>query len=164
MHLWQVKVAFTSHHGTVSRLDLDAMSSAAALLPTLYALLPSDAHARAVARLSLLAIHIEPFLIRDTTYIATHPVVPGQQRILRCRHHQSHKGKGKARASPPTSTSDSAQGEEQREWELAYISQPLSGREYSAVSVRACVEVDVVGLNEETELDTFIRNLGFRQV
>jgi len=49
---------------------------------------------------------------------------------------------------------------EDTEISLAYLSQPLSGREYEEVSMRSIVEVDVAGGSTEEDIEDFITTLG----
>lgn len=48
----------------------------------------------------------------------------------------------------------------QQDISLAYLSQPLSGREYEEVSMRSIVEVDVAGGSTEEDIEDFITTLG----
>ena len=54
--------------------------------------------------------------------------------------------------------------DEEWEYELVYLSSPLSAREYSEMSVRACVSLNVVGLSTRAELEDFVKTLGFQWV
>jgi len=132
------------------------MSSQTPLLPTLYSLLPPTSHLQTTARLSLQSLHVEPFIIHDTIYTSTHPVVPGQCRSLRLR--------ARRRRRPSSSKPRKGEKTEGGEWEygLTYLSQPLSAREYSEMSVRACVGVGVAGMSTRAEVEEFVEDLGFR--
>ena len=131
------------------------MSSQTPLLPTLYSLLPSSSYQQTISRLSLRSLHVEPFTIHDTIYASTHPVIPDQHRSLRLRARRQplahSKGKGKQGA-----------GNSDWEYSVTYLSQALSAREYSEMSVRACVGVDVLGSSSRAEVEAFVEALGFR--
>lgn len=45
---------------------------------------------------------------------------------------------------------------------VTYLSPVLSAREYSEMSVRACVGVDVEGMSSRREVEDFVETLGFR--
>ena len=60
------------------------------------------------------------------------------------------KGKGKSR-----------QFETER-YSLAYVSQPLSGREYAEMNVRAVLGMDVAGMSSKEEVWEFIEGLGLK--
>lgn len=53
------------------------------------------------------------------------------------------------------------QGEREGQMSLAYVSQALSGREYSDISVKAVVELDIGGLSRIEDVEDFIKTLGF---
>lgn len=154
------------------------MSSQPQLLPSLYALLPPSSRALLVARLSLQSLHIEPYHIIESTYIAESTVIPNQPRSLRLQALRrgkrsstgvegwdngkgSGQGKGKGRAE----SESVAQGEADRwEYKLSYLSSPLSGREYAEMNVRACIALDIVGMSSREDIEDFIETLGFRWV
>lgn len=121
------------------------MSAQIPLLPTLYAL-TSPPLQSLHSHLSKKSLHIEPYTIIDQIYTNPHPVVPNQHRNLRLR-----------------ATKALEEGESGSEWtyELAYVSQPLSGREYSEMSVRAYLGVEVVGLVGKKGMEEFVQTLGF---
>jgi hypothetical protein len=160
----------------------DAMSSQPQLLPSLYALLPPSSHALLVARLSLQSIHIEPYHMIESTYIAESTVIPNQPRSLRLQAlrrggfpsgvegvwdkgkgtaQAKGKGKGKSRAEPEYASDELG---EAWEYKLSYLSSPLSGREYAEMNVRACMALDIVGMTARAEIEDFIETLGFRWV
>ena len=177
------------------------MSSQAPLVPTLYALLPSASYNRLTSHLSLLALHVERYSIRDELYENTEPVIAGQQRYLRfrarrrTRNHQSHENnqekgrwKGKEKemkvgngdgaigvdgssgsegmkefGTAVTNGMDSTDTMDEA-YSLAYLSQPLSGREYGEMNVRAVVNVDVVGTSTRSDIEEFVQTLGCRWV
>lgn len=137
------------------------MSAQPLLLPSLYALLPSSSYQTITSHLSLQAIHVEPFSISESTYLPTSSVIPGQIRPLRLqatlkpssRHSSDDKGKGRAVDDGP-------------EWEygLAYISAPLQGREYSEMSVRGFLGVEVSSKSGRKEIEDWVEALGYRYV
>lgn len=120
-------------------------------MPSLYALIPPSSLPNLLAHLSLLSIHVEPYFLHDTIYTASVSVLPGQPRSVRLRSVRrrtgpSGKGKGKAGGA---------------EWDhsLVYLSNPLSGREYSEMSVRACLDVDVASMESRKEIEAFVEAL-----
>lgn len=129
------------------------MSSHPTLLPSLLALQSPSTLPILLSRLSLLALHIEPYHTRDDVYTATTSVLPGQLRNLRLRGERlSYKGKEKAVE------------EEEQDWEytLSYVSPPMNGREYSEMCVRQSIGVEVAGLGRRGDIEGFIEALGFK--
>ncbi|EIW66084.1 hypothetical protein TREMEDRAFT_35559, partial [Tremella mesenterica DSM 1558] len=132
--------------------------SSTPLLPTLYAILPSSSHTQTLARLSLLAIHVESLDLQDDIYLAIQPVLPGR-RTLRIRTKRIIKHLPKKN---PSERLDIGEMDERKEqYEIVYLSSPLSGREYSSVNVRACQSLDVVGFVDKDEVVGFVEGLGF---
>ncbi|WVR08954.1 hypothetical protein IAU60_006013 [Kwoniella sp. DSM 27419] len=137
-------------------------SSSTALQPTLYSVLPASLHPSLTAHISLEAIHIEPLHTTERLYRTTNPVVPGQLRNLRFRSIlRSRSGgilgsKGKAKAS-----FEGPVDAETWDHELAYISAPLRGAEYSEACTRAVIPLDVQGTEDEADLEAFTKALGF---
>ncbi|RXK38166.1 hypothetical protein M231_04540 [Tremella mesenterica] len=132
--------------------------SSTPLLPTLYAILPSSSHTQTLARLSLLAIHVETLDLQDDIYLAIQPVLPGR-RTLRIRTKRIIKHLPKKN---PSERLDIGEMDERKEqYEIVYLSSPLSGREYSSVNVRACQSLDVVGFVDKDEVVGFVEGLGF---
>lgn len=141
------------------------MSTQTYLLPTLYSLLPSPSYLQTTCRLSLQSLHVETLTIHETIYTTTHPIIPGQHRSLHLR------ARARSKLQPPAhvqsqrrSEVDGEKGERKWEYELVYLSSPLSAREYSEMSVRACVSLDVVGSSTRLELEDFVKALGFEWV
>lgn len=155
------------------------MSSQPQLLPSLYALVPPSSRALLVARLSLQSLHIEPYHIVESTYIAESTVMPNQPRSLRLQALRRggrpsgveawewDKGKGTGRGKGKGKSRANSEYDEQGEgWEykLSYLSSPLSGREYAEMNVRACITLDIVGMTAREEIEDFVETLGFRWV
>lgn len=140
------------------------MSNQPTLLPSLLALQSPTSLPLLLSRLSLQALHIQPYHIRDDIYSATTSVIPGQLRNLRLRAERvaspsytaKGKGKGKGRAQ------EVDEADEGREYTLTYISPPMNGREYAEMSVRACIGLEVAGESTRKEIEGFIQLLGFK--
>lgn len=132
-------------------IHFDRMPPQTLLLPSLYALAPATSLPNLLAHLSLLSIHVEPYFLHDTIYTASISVLPGQPRSVRLRsvrRRSRSSAKGKARADGD-------------DWDhsLVYLSNPLSGREYAEMSVRACLDVDVASTQSRKEIEGFIEAL-----
>jgi hypothetical protein len=148
------------------------------LLPTIYSLLPPSLLPQTQARISLLALHAEPHAYRDKVYVNAAPVLPGQKRTLRLRktltalsrgNRQVKAGNEEIRGSSDEMSAggeagEGGKGSEGGEISLAFLSQPLSGREYEEVSMRSVVEVDVAGASLEEDIEDFITTLGCEYV
>jgi hypothetical protein len=138
----------------------------AQLIPQLYALLPADQLDLMLARLSLMALHVESFNIRDDTYHATNPVIAGQARALRLRARRRRKGRS-AIAPPPRwagsidQLSDKVDG---WDYSLTRLSLPLSAREYAEMRVQAVINLEVEGMSDRAEIEDFVLTLGFKWV
>jgi hypothetical protein len=138
------------------------------LLPSLTALLPSSTYNRFLAHISLQSIHVEPYLITEHVYTATAQVLPGQLKSLRIRQKRRNTGKT---PSPGAGAGSGHEGDEHEEdeergdgyeYSVVHLSNPLSGREYADMSVRACTALDVVGCETRGEVEMFVKALGFQ--
>lgn len=146
------------------------------LLPTLLALLPVTSLPRAQANISLLSIHAEKWEVSDKIYISLESVLPSQRRTLRLRISTSTSSSTLPLNSTSSASGDlkgkTKQGEENKSAftrgresiSLAYVSQPLSGKEYSEINVRGVVEVDMGGLSLLEDVEDFLRTMGFSYV
>ena len=132
------------------------------LLPTIYSLLPPSLLPQIQARISLLALHAEPYAFSDKVYVNAASVLPGQKRTLRLRKTLNAARPDEGKAEDRGKEEDGEDDEERlgEEISLAYLSQPLSGREYEEVSMRSVVEVDVAGGSLEEDIEDFITTLG----
>lgn len=137
------------------------MTSQAQLLPSLYALLPSEQLELMLARLSLLAVHVEPYHVRDGIYINTHPVIPGQHRTLRLRGRKRRRRHRRPSVRWVGSIED---GEVADSWDysVAWMSVPLQGREYADMHVQACIALEVAGKSSKEDIKEFVEAMGFR--
>lgn len=138
------------------------MASQAQLLPSLYALLPADQLDLMLSRLSLLALHAEGYQVRDDVYLATHPVIPGQNRTLRLRARRRRRRRvsiGNPRWSGVVENADRPEG---WAYSLAWVSPPLSGREHSEMRTQAYVGLDVAGMSQREDIESFVEALGFK--
>lgn len=136
----------------------DPSSSQPPLLPSLYALLPLAAHPALLSQLSLIALHCSTTHYADTHFVSLKPVQAGQIRTLRLRS---------TRSDGPKSTEKflengprKGKGKERETFELAYISNALSGREYREFDVRATVVMDIQGMSGLEEVEEFVQMLG----
>ncbi|OCF79106.1 hypothetical protein I204_01051 [Kwoniella mangroviensis CBS 8886] len=131
-------------------------SSSTSLEPTLYTLLPSSLLSKFTSHLSLHSIHIEPLSLIDRIYTNSNPIVKGQLRNLRFRSRKLPtsssliKGKGKGK-------------DEEGRWvhNLSYVSAPLRSQEYSEITTRAVIGLEILGMNSEEDIQDFIASLGF---
>lgn len=137
-------------------------TQASRVLPSLFALLPAAQLELMLSRLSLMAIHVESQTTRDDIYHSTHSVIPHDVRPLRLR--------ARRRRPRPTPTitgrwpGNIDQDEAGVAWDysLAWVSNPLSGKENSSMRVQAQVELDVAGLSTREEIDDFIVAMGHK--
>lgn len=136
----------------------DTSSSQPPLLPSLYALLPPSAHLALLSQLSLLALHCSTTHQTDTHFVSLKPVQAGQVRTLRLRTTRSNgsKSAGETLDNGP----GKSKGKARETFELAYISNALSGREYREFDVRATVAMDIQGLSGQEEVEEFVKMLG----
>ena len=129
------------------------------VLPTLYALLPQSNYPRFISRLSLLAIHVSPYTVRDDIYNPTNTVLP-QQRTLRLRARRrfskaSVKGKEKAVV---------VDDDENWDYDMSYVSGLINASEYRDMEVRSYVGVGVVDPKSRVGIETFLETMDFRLV
>ena len=118
-----------------------ASSTNTAFLPALYATTNPQTLPQLLARLSLLALHVERYAIRDDIYVPLSQLIPGPSRRLRLRTHSRKKVE---------------------EYELGYVSARLKGREYGGVDVRGYLGVEVVGKPSRDQVEAFTKGLGYR--
>lgn len=140
------------------------MASQAQLLPQLFALLPVEQLELMLSRLSLMALHVEGYTIRDDLFLATNPVLPGPNRILRMRARRRRRRKG-ASAPPLRWAGAMDLGNEKVDgWDysLSWVSPALSGREYAEMRVQAIIGLEVEGMSERAEIEDFVQALGFK--
>ncbi|KAL1407673.1 hypothetical protein Q8F55_007106 [Vanrija albida] len=143
------------------------MASQAQLLPSLFALLPAEHRDLMLARISLLALHVETYHIQDDIYVATHPVIPGQNRTLRVRARRRRRRR--ASVTPRWAGNIDldvggtlANADPTWDYSLAWVSPPLSGRENAEMRVQAYVGLEVAGLSSRDEVEEFVAGLGFK--
>lgn len=138
------------------------MASQAQLLPSLFALLPVEQLDLMLSRLSLLAMHVEGYHIRDDVFLATHPVIPGQNRTLRLRARRRRGRRGSVIQPRWSGSIENVDRPEGWDYSLAWVSPPLSGREHSEMRTQAVVGLDVVGMSSRDEIEAFVQGLGFK--
>lgn len=139
------------------------MTSQAQLLPSLYALLPAEQLELMLARLSLHAVHVEPYHIRDGVYVNTHPVIPGQHRTLRLRGRKRRRRRARATARWAGGFDEGEAGEAW-DYAVAWVSPPLTGREYADMRVQAYIALEVAGKSSKDDIEDFVETMGFRCV
>ena len=136
---------FLSVFGAMSQPLAGPSSTPPLLLPSLYALLPTPSLPQLLSRLSLLAMHIERYSVREDTYAPTQLLANTTSRYLRLRTRKRRREEGVT-----------------EEFEMRYMSARMVGREYDGFDVRAIVGVEVSGGRGEVE--GFIHGLGYRWV
>lgn len=140
------------------------MATQAQLLPQLFALLPPDQLDLMLARLSLMALHVEGFHIRDDIFLATNAVIPGQGRALRLRARRRRKRAGST--APPLRWAGAMDLSKELvdgwDYSLSWISSPLSAREYAEMRVQAVINLEVEGMSTRDEIEDFVQALGFK--
>lgn len=143
---------------------LQTLTNQAQLLPQIFALLPADQLDLMLARLSLMALHVENFNVRDDMYLATNAVIANQGRALRLRARRRRKGRG-ALAPPPRwagSVDSLADRVDGWDYSLTWLSLPLSAREYAEMRVQAVINLEVEGMSSRPEIEDFVQTLGFK--
>jgi len=128
------------------------------VLPTLYALLSPANYTRFVSRLSLLAVHVSPYTVRDDIYNPTNTVLP-QQRTLRLRAHR--------RNNPPVSSKGKEKEvviDEDDMWayDMSYVSGLINASEYRDMEVRSYVGVGVMDPKSRLAIETFLDAMEFK--
>ncbi|TXT13201.1 hypothetical protein VHUM_01602 [Vanrija humicola] len=120
-----------------------------------------------LSRISLLALHVEQYHIKDDIYVATHPVIPQQNRTLRVRARRRQRRRASVTPRWAGNIDLDVGGTVTNagmSWDhsLAWVSPPLSGREHAEMRVQAYVGLDVAGLSSREEVESFVATLGFR--
>jgi hypothetical protein len=130
------------------------------VLPTLYALLPPPNYTRLISRLSLLAIHVSPYTVRDDVYHPTNTVLP-QPRTLRVRASRKFSStvskKGKEKAVVIEEGDD-----EHWHYDLSYLSALMNASEYRDMEVRAYLGVEVIDPHSRKNIEAFLDAMDFK--
>ena len=128
------------------------------VVPTLYALLPPSNYTRFISRLSLLAVHVSPYMVRDDIYNPTNTVLP-QQRTLRLR--------AQRRSTP----APSAKGKEKEVvvhedemwgYDMSYVSGLINASVYRDMEVRSYVGVGVADPKSRLAIESFLDAMDFK--
>lgn len=136
------------------------MSNQAQLVPSLFALLPAENLELYVARISLQCLHTEPYHIRDDYYAATNPVIPNQTRVLRLRARKLKKRR--PAPQPRWPAVETSVPQETWEYSMTWVSNPLNGREYQDMMVRAQNGLEAMGMSSREEIEEFVQTMGFK--
>ena len=126
------------------------------LLPSLTALLPASTYNRFLSHVSLQSVHVEPYHLIEHVYTATTQVLQGQLKSLRIRQQR------KIHSKVDRPDQDVVETEDEYEYSVVHLSNPLSGREYSDMSVRACTALDVLGCSSREQVEAFVKALGYQ--
>ena len=162
------------------------MASQAPLIPSLYAILPAQHQQTLVDSVSLMALHCRPFHIQDDMYTST-PLDASSSttqtsrqppRMLRFRTERVRRKSSKPSSDvdPHTWQSKGDKGKDKAsdvfgddqaytsQHSVAYVSQPLSGREYAEMSVKAVLGLDILGMSTKVQIQEFLDGLGLTWV
>ena len=128
------------------------------VVPTLYALLPPSNYARFISRLSLSAMHVSQYMVRDDIYNPTNTVLP-QQRTLRLRAQ---------RRSTPAPSSKGKEKEvvvhEDEMWgyDMSYVSGLINASEYRDMEVRSYVGAGIADPKSRLAIESFLDAMDFK--
>ena len=126
------------------------------LLPSLTALLPASTYNRFLSHVSLQSVHVEPYHLIEHVYTATTQVLQGQLKSLRIRQQR------KIHSKVDRPDQDVVETEDEYEYSVVHLSNPLSGREYSDMSVISCTALDVLGCSSREQVEAFVKALGYQ--
>ena len=132
------------------------------LIPSLSALLPPPTYDRFLAHVSLQSIHVEPYEITEHVYTSISNINAGVPKSLRVRQVSRRPQSDSQHDGGSDSGGQGKAAGDGHEYSIAHLSNPLSGREYAEMNVRACIALDVVGCSTGKEVQAFVKTLGFQ--
>lgn len=131
------------------------------VVPTVYALLPPASYNRLISQLSLLAIHVAPYTVRDDIYNPANTVLP-QSRTLRLRakrRYADSPGSSKGKEKEVVHAEDDCW-----DYDINYVSGLMNASEYRDMEVRSYIGLDVVASKSRGEIEAFLEAMDFKYV